>query len=241
VRQIVLDTETTGLEVSQGHRIIEIGCVELVGRKLTGNHYHQYINPQREIDQGAIEVHGITSDFLADKPLFARVAADFMEFVSGAELIIHNAPFDLGFLNNELQRLKSGHAGLEDACAVIDTLVMARAKHPGQRNSLDALCQRYGVDNSQRDLHGALLDAEILADVYLAMTGGQTALQLSDNGGDGSDGLVQGERIIRLPADRKPLPVIRASPEDIAAHEAQLEVIANSSGGKVLWRDLAER
>ena len=159
MRQIVLDTETTGLEVSQGHRIIEIGCVELVGRKLTGNHYHQYINPQREIDQGAIEVHGITNDFLADKPLFARVAADFIEFVSGAELIIHNAPFDLGFLNNELQRLESGHAGLEDACAVIDTLVMARAKHPGQRNNLDALCQRYGVDNSQRDLHGALLDA----------------------------------------------------------------------------------
>lgn len=241
MRQIVLDTETTGLEVSQGHRIIEIGCVELVSRKLTGNHYHQYINPQREIDQGAIEVHGITREFLEDKPSFARVAADFIEFVSGAELIIHNAPFDLGFLNNELQRLESGHAGLEDACAVIDTLVMARAKHPGQRNNLDALCQRYGVDNSQRDLHGALLDAEILADVYLAMTGGQTALQLSDNGGDGSDGLVQGERIIRLPADRKPLPVIRASLEDIAAHEVQLEVIANSSGGKVLWRDLAER
>jgi DNA polymerase-3 subunit epsilon len=239
VRQIVLDTETTGLEVSQGHRIIEIGCVELVGRKLTGNHYHQYINPQREIDQGAIEVHGITSDFLADKPLFSRVATDFIEFVSGAELIIHNAPFDLGFLNNELQRLDSGHAALEGACAVIDTLVMARAKHPGQRNNLDALCQRYGVDNSQRDLHGALLDAEILADVYLAMTGGQTALQLSDHGGDGSDGLVQGERIIRLPPDRKPLPVIRASLEDIAAHEAQLEVIAQSSGGKVLWRDLA--
>jgi len=241
VRQIVLDTETTGLEVSQGHRIIEIGCVELVGRKLTGNHYHQYVNPQREIDQGAIEVHGITNDFLSDKPLFGRVAADFIEFVSGAELIIHNAAFDLGFLNNELQRLESGHAGLQDACAVIDTLVMARAKHPGQRNNLDALCQRYGVDNSQRNLHGALLDAEILADVYLAMTGGQTALQLSDNGGDGSDGLVQGERIIRLPPDRKPLPVIRASAEDIAAHEAQLEVIANSSGGKVLWRDLTER
>ena len=241
MRQIVLDTETTGLEVSQGHRIIEIGCVELVGRKLTGNHYHQYINPQREIDQGAIEVHGITNDFLADKPLFGRVAADFIEFVSGAELIIHNAPFDLGFLNNELQRPDSGHAGLHDACTVIDTLVMARAKHPGQRNNLDALCQRYGVDNSQRDLHGALLDAEILADVYLAMTGGQTALHLSDNGGDGSDGLVQGERIIRLPADRKPLPVLHASVEEIAAHEAQLKVIANSSGGKVMWRDLAER
>ena len=238
MRQIVLDTETTGLEVSQGHRIIEIGCVELVGRKLTGNHYHQYINPQREIDQGAIEVHGITNEFLQDKPLFDRVAADFMEFVAGAELIIHNAPFDLGFLNNELQRLESGSGKLEDACAVIDTLVMARAKHPGQRYSLDALCQRYGVDNSQRDLHGALLDAEILADVYLTMTGGQTALQLSDSGGDGSDGQGRQERIIRLPAERRPLPVIPATAEELAAHEAQLEAIAASSGGAVLWRDL---
>lgn len=241
MRQIVLDTETTGLEVSQGHRIIEIGCVELVGRKLTGNHYHQYINPQREIDQGAIEVHGITNDFLADKPLFAQVAADFVEFVAGAELIIHNAPFDLGFLNNELQRLEAGRSKLDDACAVTDTLVMARAKHPGQRNNLDALCQRYGVDNSQRDLHGALLDAEILADVYLLMTGGQTALQLSDHGGDGSDGQERQEQMIRLPAGRQPLPVIRASVEELAAHETQLEAIASSNGGNVLWRSLAER
>ena len=239
MRQIVLDTETTGLEVSQGHRIIEIGCVELVGRKLTGNHYHQYINPQREIDQGAIEVHGITNEFLADKPLFHKIAADFVDLVAGAELITHNAPFDLGFLNNELQRLESGHGKVEDACAVIDTLVMARAKHPGQRNNLDALCQRYGVDNSQRDLHGALLDAEILADVYLLMTGGQTALQLSDNGGDGSDGLDHGEQIRRLSAQRKPLPVLRASAQELAEHEAQLDAIASSNGGKVLWRDLA--
>ena len=240
MRQIVLDTETTGLEVSQGHRIIEIGCVELVDRKLTGNHYHQYINPQREIDQGAIEVHGITTDFLADKPLFERIAADFIEFVAGAELIIHNAPFDLGFLNNELQRMGSANARLEDTSAVIDTLVMARAKHPGQRNNLDALCQRYMVDNSQRDLHGALLDAEILADVYLTMTGGQTALQLSDNGGDGSDGLAQVEQIIRLDADRKPLPIVRASAEELAAHDAQLDAIASGSGGKVLWRELGQ-
>ncbi|MEH6637268.1 MAG: DNA polymerase III subunit epsilon [Halioglobus sp.] len=240
MRQIVLDTETTGLEVSQGHRIIEIGCVELVDRKLTGNHYHQYINPQREIDQGAIEVHGITTDFLADKPLFERIAADFIEFVAGAELIIHNAPFDLGFLNNELQRMGSANARLEDTSAVIDTLVMARAKHPGQRNNLDALCQRYMVDNSQRDLHGALLDAEILADVYLTMTGGQTALQLSDNGGDGSDGLAQVEQIIRLGADRKPLPIVRASAEELAAHDAQLDAIASGSGGKVLWRELGQ-
>ncbi len=241
MRQIVLDTETTGLEVSQGHRIIEIGCVELVNRRLTGNHYHQYINPQREIDQGAIEVHGITNEFLDDKPLFAQIAADFIEFVSGAELIIHNAPFDLGFLDGELQRLPRKCGPIEELCAVIDTLVMARAKHPGQRNNLDALCQRYDVDNSQRDLHGALLDAEILADVYLAMTGGQTAFQLSDataNSGDGGPG---SQQIKRLGAGRPALPVIRATAAERAAHEAQLDAIAASSGGRVLWRELVER
>jgi DNA polymerase-3 subunit epsilon len=240
VRQIVLDTETTGLESSQGHRIIEIGCVELVNRKLTGNHYHQYINPQREIDQGAIEVHGITNEFLADKALFEHIAADFIEFVAGAELIIHNAPFDVGFLNSELQRLEPAQRKIEEDCSIIDTLVMARTKHPGQRNNLDALCQRYGVDNSQRDLHGALLDAEILADVYLLMTGGQTTLQLSDSGAN-DDGQSIGEQLKRLPAKRQPLPVIRASAEEIAAHELQLQAIANSSGGKVLWRDFADR
>jgi DNA polymerase-3 subunit epsilon len=238
VRQIVLDTETTGLEASQGHRIIEIGCVELVNRKLTGNHYHQYINPQRDIDQGAIEVHGITNEFLADKPVFEHIAADFIEFVAGAELIIHNAPFDVGFINSELQRLEAVQRKVDDDCSIIDTLVMARAKHPGQRNSLDALCQRYGADNSQRDLHGALLDAEILADVYLLMTGGQTTLQLSDTGAN-DDGQTMGEQIKRLSSERKPLPVIRASAEEIAAHEVQLEAIAGSSGGKVLWRDFA--
>ncbi|MBT7718484.1 MAG: DNA polymerase III subunit epsilon, partial [Halieaceae bacterium] len=170
MRQIVLDTETTGLEVSQGHRIIEIGCVELDTRRLTGNHYHQYINPNREIDQGAIEVHGITNEFLKDKPSFERIFREFLEFVEGSELVIHNAPFDLGFLNSEIQRLEPDAPRLEDRCKIVDTLVMARGKHPGQRNSLDALCQRYGVDNSQRDLHGALLDSEILADVYLLMT-----------------------------------------------------------------------
>lgn len=239
MRQIVLDTETTGLESSQGHRIIEIGCVELVNRKLTGNHYHQYINPQREIDQGAIEVHGITTEFLADKPLFAQVAADFMEYIAGAELIIHNAPFDLGFLNAELQRLERKRRVLEQDCPVIDTLVMARAKHPGQRNNLDALCQRYGVDNSQRELHGALLDAEILADVYLAMTGGQTMLQLSESGDDSGEGQSAGEQIRRLPASRPPLPVIRASAEEVREHEAQLDAIAKDSGGRVQWRELA--
>ena len=237
MRQIVLDTETTGLEASQGHRIIEIGCVELVNRRLTGNHYHQYINPRREIDQGAIEVHGITSEFLADKPVFEKVAAEFVDYIAGAELIIHNAPFDLGFLNAELQRLDSARVGLEEECPIVDTLVMARGKHPGQRNNLDALCQRYGVDNSQRDLHGALLDAEILADVYLAMTGGQTTFQLSDSGIADGEGNAGGETLRRLPADRKPLPVIRASDEELAAHEAQLEAIAGASGGRVLWRE----
>ncbi|TGD75318.1 DNA polymerase III subunit epsilon [Mangrovimicrobium sediminis] len=236
MRQIVLDTETTGLEVSQGHRIIEIGCVELDNRRLTGNHFHRYIKPDREIDQGAIEVHGITNEFLADKPRFAQVAADFMEFIEGAELVIHNAPFDLGFLNSELQRLDAERSALEQLCPVIDTLVMARSRHPGQRNNLDALCQRYGVDNSQRDLHGALLDAEILADVYLAMTGGQTAFQLSDSDGAGSEGSARGERIRRLPAGRPALPVIAASAEELAAHEAQLDAIA-AGGGRVIWRD----
>ena len=236
MRQIVLDTETTGLEVSQGHRIIEIGCVELQNRKLTGNHYHQYINPHREIDQGAIEVHGITNEFLADKPQFAQIARDFLSFIEGAELIIHNAPFDVGFLDSELQQFEQGHVGIESFCRVVDTLVMARTRHPGQRNNLDALCQRYGVDNSQRDLHGALLDAEILADVYLAMTGGQTAFQLSDAGNDGGDGARRSSRIMRLPGDRPALPVIRASKEEVAAHEAQLEAIAAGSG-RVLWRE----
>lgn len=235
MRQIVLDTETTGLEVSQGHRIIEIGCVELDNRRLTGNHYHQYVKPNRDIDQGAIEVHGITNEFLADKPVFEQVAREFLDFVRGAELVIHNAPFDLGFLNSEIGRLDLGEPALEEQCRVIDTLVMARSKHPGQRNSLDALCQRYDVDNSQRDLHGALLDAEILADVYLAITGGQTTFALSEH--DVSDGAARAETIRRLSADRKPLPVIVASPEELAAHEAQLEVIASSSGGNVLWRE----
>ncbi|GAB5449855.1 MAG: DNA polymerase III subunit epsilon [Halioglobus sp.] len=239
MRQIVLDTETTGLEVSQGHRIIEIGCVELVNRKLTGNHYHQYINPQREIDQGAIEVHGITQDFLADKPTFEQVGAEFLAFVSGAQLVIHNAPFDIGFLDSELARLEGCDQGLESLCTVVDTLVMARSKHPGQRNNLDALCQRYMVDNSQRDLHGALLDAEILADVYLAMTGGQTALQLTETSDD-SGTRSGGEPVRRLPSDRRPLPVVTASAEEVRAHEKQLQAIASKSGGEVVWRSLVQ-
>lgn len=237
MRQIVLDTETTGLEASRGHRIIEIGCVELVNRKLTGQHYHQYINPEREVDQGAIEVHGITDVFLADKPLFKQVVYDFIEFVDGAELIIHNAPFDVGFLNAELGRVPGQRALIEDRCGIVDTLQMARKKHPGQRNSLDALCQRYMVDNSQRDLHGALLDAEILADVYLAITGGQTAMLLG-SGGDGGRPGEEGVKIRRVSASRAPLPVIRASAEELEAHARNLDNIDKASGGKVRWRQL---
>lgn len=237
MRQIVLDTETTGLETSQGHRIIEIGCVELVNRKLTGQHYHQYINPGREIDQGAIEVHGITNEFLADKPAFDRVVEDFLEFVRGAELVIHNAPFDIGFINSELDRLPGKQGPIETFCGVIDTLVLARGKHPGQRNNLDALCSRYMVDNSQRDLHGALLDAEILADVYLAMTGGQTTFQLGSEASNES-GTAGGAEPSRLAEDRPRLKVIRASDAERSAHEASLENIAGAAGGKVLWREL---
>ena len=237
MRQIVLDTETTGLEVSRGHRIIEIGCVELVDRKLTGNHYHQYINPQRDIDQGAIEVHGITPEFLADKPVFSKIAREFYAFVEGAELIIHNAPFDIGFLDTELGKLEAGYSGLGQVCKVVDTLLMARAKHPGQRNSLDALCTRYMVDNSQRDLHGALLDAEILADVYLTMTGGQTTFALSDSELAGEDNMQGGATIRRVASSRAALPVIQASAVELAAHEELLDTIAAASGGKVLWRD----
>ena len=239
MRQIVLDTETTGLETSQGHRIIEIGCVELINRRLTGQHYHQYINPDREIDQGAIEVHGITNEFLADKPGFSQVANEFLAFVDGAELVIHNAPFDVGFINSELQRLDAAGGNIESRCSIIDTLQMARGKHPGQRNNLDALCQRYGVDNSQRDLHGALLDAEILADVYLAMTGGQTMFQLGS--GDAGDSTQQGaasQGLQRLAGDRQPLPVIRASDDELAAHQRSLEVIEKACDGPVLWREL---
>jgi len=234
MRQVVLDTETTGLEVSQGHRIIEIGCVELENRRLTGRHFHRYINPQRDIDAGAIEVHGITNTFLSDKPVFSKVSAEFELFVAGAELIIHNAPFDLGFLDAELQRLKPDAQPLGQRCRIIDTLVMARAKHPGQRNSLDALCQRYAVDNSSRKLHGALLDAEILADVYLIMTGGQTALQLSDEE-EGSNGQRRSTARRRISPDRAALRVIEPSAEEQAAHEAQLDAIA-AAGAEPVWR-----
>lgn len=234
MRQIVLDTETTGLEPSQGHRLIEVGCVELFNRRLTGRHYHQYINPQREIDAGAIEVHGITNEMLEDKPLFAAIVDDMLDFIRGAELIIHNAPFDLGFLNSELKLLGRSDR-VEGFCGIIDTLVMARQRHPGQKNNLDALCQRYGVDNSQRDLHGALLDAEILADVYLAMTGGQTALALAGSDQTANQQVVT-SAIRRLPSARPPLPVICATAQELEAHERRLQEIDKKSAGNTVWR-----
>jgi DNA polymerase III subunit epsilon len=237
VRQIVLDTETTGLEPSQGHRIIEIGCVEIIDRKLTGNHYHQYIRPDREIDEGAIEVHGITNEFLADKPEFSQIVDDFLMFVSGAELIIHNAPFDVGFLDSELARLNPKRA-IANLCNILDSLVLARGKHPGQKNSLDALCKRYAVDNSQRDLHGALLDAEILADVYLLMTGGQTALSL----GSATAGSAAGASTLRRLSNSRPaLPVITASEEELAAHYDKLATIERAAGEPSLWRQLERK
>ncbi len=241
MRQIVLDTETTGLEPSAGHRIIEIGCVELVNRKLTGRHYHQYINPEREVEQGAIEVHGITNEFLADKPVFSQIVDDFIDFVDGAQLVIHNAPFDVGFINHEFKLLNRQLPKLESRCSILDTLALARNKHPGQKNNLDALCKRYEIDNSQRDLHGALLDAEILADVYLIMTGGQTRLALGagdSQSGDGDD--TQGERVRRV-SGRQPGKVILPSEEEQARHRAKLDMLNKASDGACLWLAMEEQ
>ena len=234
MRQVVLDTETTGLEPEQGHKIIEIGCVELVNRKLTGRHYHQYIKPMRDIDEGAMEVHGITNEMLEDKPVFAQVADEFLTFIGDAELVIHNAPFDVGFLDNELKLLNRGLALIADRCDILDTLVYARRKHPGQKNNLDALCKRYMVDNSQRDLHGALLDAEILADVYLLMTGGQTNLALGGNQSGSGD--QEGEdQIVRLDVSRPRLKVLAPSEEELSAHREKLSTIDKASGGNCVW------
>jgi DNA polymerase-3 subunit epsilon len=226
MRQIVLDTETTGLEPEQGHRIIEIGCVEMIDRRLTGNNFHQYLQPDREIDAAATEVHGITNESLEDKPRFADMAQDFIDYVRGAELIIHNAPFDVGFLDHELGLMQSA-ARIDSLCAVTDTLMMAKKMHPGQRNSLDALCKRYDIDNSHRELHGALLDAEILADVYLMMTGGQASLVLdgvaSDDYGDHSADAIQ-----RLPSNRPKLKIVLANEQELEAHEGQLRAMGEA-------------
>ena len=232
MRQIVLDTETTGLEHSQGHRVIEIGCVELLSRRPTGRTFHKYLCPDREVDPGALAVHGITNDFLATQPRFKDVADELLGFIDGAELVIHNATFDVGFLDAELKRL-GRQASVTQLCSVLDTLALARQMHPGQRNSLDALCERYGVDNSRRDLHGALLDARILADVYLAMTGGQGDLTL------GAEPVLQNvtDSAARR-ASRPPvrIPVVRASEAELAAHEAILAALDKASGNKTLFR-----
>jgi DNA polymerase-3 subunit epsilon len=231
VRQIVLDTETTGLEVSEGHRIIEIGCIELRHRRPTGQKWHRYLRPGREVEAGALAVHGITNEFLESQPAFADVVEEFLAFVEGAELVIHNAEFDVGFLDAELAA--TGRATrIADHCRVCDTLSLARRMHPGQRNNLDALCKRYGVDNSGRDLHGALLDARILADVYLAMSGGQAALGL-----DGSPSGT-GMAVAAAPVARGAvcIPVIRASEAELAAHECALQAIDRASNNRAIFR-----
>lgn len=232
MRQVVLDTETTGLEIEAGHRIIEIGCVEIIDRKLTRRHYHQYINPERDIDEGALEVHGITSQFLSDKPVFNDVWEAFLEFVNGSELVIHNAAFDVAFINSEMRKLNPGLGEITDYCSVVDSLELARNKHPGQKNNLDALCKRYSVDNSQRELHGALLDAEILADVYLLLTGGQVTLGL----GDETQSSSARTGVARLDSDRPRLRVIKASVEEMAAHEERLDALEKKSESGVIWR-----
>jgi len=233
MRQVILDTETTGIGAEKGHRIIEIGCVEMIDRKLTGRHYHQYVNPQRSSDVEAVGVHGITDEFLADKPLYGQIAQAFYEFIDGAELVIHNAPFDIGFMDAEFRRLNMPMTNT--FCTVLDTLVMARDMRPGQRNSLDALCRSYGIDNSHRELHGALLDAEILADVYLMMTGGQTDLLFSSGTIENDDSSV----LLNLEAlgnvDSNTLSVVRATPDELTAHDEILDVLDKKSDGAI-WR-----
>lgn len=233
MRQIILDTETTGIDPKQGHRIIEIGCVELVDRKLTHRHYHQYIHPERDVEQEAIDVHGITNEFLTDKPKFAKIADDFMQFVVGAELIIHNAPFDIGFINHELSLLKQNPWGkIEQHCKITDTLKMARKTYPGQRNSLDALCKRLGVDNSGRTLHGALLDSEILADVYLLMTGGQVSLSLAT---ESATNKTNTPIIQKTREQRGALRVTSPSNDELADHQSYLETLFKGQENPPYW------
>jgi len=234
MRQIVLDVETTGLETTAGHRIIEIGCVELLNRRPTGQKFHRYLNPEREIDSGALAVHGIDMAKLLQAPKFAEIAAELVAFIEGAELIIHNAPFDVGFLDAEFARLP-GLRAVAEICRVLDTLALARALHPGQRNSLDALCKRYSVDNTKRELHGALLDAGILVDVYLAMTGGQSALALDTRATEATAARAASMAdTLRAPGITLSMPV--ADADELRQHESLLDLIHKASGGKVLWR-----
>jgi DNA polymerase-3 subunit epsilon len=250
MRQIVLDTETTGLEVEQQHRVIEIGCVEIFNRRLTGRSFHRYLNPERDIDAGAQAVHGLSRERLGKEPKFAQIHDEFLEFVRDAELIIHNAAFDVAFLNAEIARFGAGaQAGavagaatgvpggvskLTDLCRVLDTLALARQMHPGQRNSLDALCKRYSVDNSHREYHGALLDAKILADVYLAMTGGQAKFTLSAESDTARSRARQAAPARSAQADR--IAVVRASPDELMAHELVLALLDKASRGNTVWR-----
>ncbi|MFC1630484.1 DNA polymerase III subunit epsilon [Pseudomonadota bacterium] len=233
MRQVVLDTETTGLDPNKGHRIIEIGCVELIDRKRTGNELHQYLQPDRKIDAGAIEVHGITNEFLQDKPKFEDIVDDFLAYIKDSQLIIHNAPFDVGFINNELLLTGRDLGETKQYCEVVDSLVMARRMRPGQKNSLDALCRHFNIDNSQRDFHGALLDAELLAEVYLALTGGQSALFQEGDSGQRS----RAEKIIRKLDSKRPLlPIIQATAEESRLHEAWLDELDSKTDGKCVWR-----
>jgi DNA polymerase-3 subunit epsilon len=241
MRQVVLDTETTGLEPELDHRVIEIGCVELVNRRCTGRAFHRYLNPEREIDDGALAVHGISRTELDGQPRFAQIADELLGFIEGAELVIHNAAFDMAFLDAELKRLPGEPRQITGICQILDTLALARELHPGQRNSLDALCKRYGIDNSARaELHGALLDARILADVYLAMTGGQGALALADS--LTSAQAAAAARTTRAPLRTAvPLMVLAATSAEIEAHELMLAVIVRAGGGRCLWAALEVR
>ena len=241
MRQLVLDTETTGLEVGLGHRIIEIGCVELVNRRLTGRNFHKYINPDREIDDGALEVHGITQEFLSDKPRFTDIWDEFKEFLQGDELIIHNAPFDVAFLNHEIGLLNLGLPAIQDQSSVVDSLALAREKHPGQRNSLDALCRRYSIDNSQRVLHGALLDAEILSDVYLLLTGGQGGLFDVAEEAKSEDHV---DKVISVSASGSQslsgFLEVKASESEVREHEEFLSFIEERNSNSSIWRSSSE-
>jgi DNA polymerase-3 subunit epsilon len=232
-RYLVLDTETTGLEPRQGHKIIEIGCVELIERRLTGNNYQQFLNPEREIDEGALEVHGISRSDLEDKPTFGLIADDFLDYVRGATLIIHNAAFDVGFLDHELGLLERNLGSISDYCSVVDTLLMAREVHPGQRNSLDALCQRYFISNEHRSLHGALLDSEILAEVYLAMTGGQLNLLGEQDSTENENQMAIAPRV--FDPERAPTKIIPASAEEITEHEKWMQMLSEKKGETVSW------
>ncbi len=231
MRQIILDTETTGIDPKQGHRIIEIGGVELVNRRLTGKHFHEYVNPEREVEEEALQVHGISNEFLHDKPLFKEVAEKFIDYIDGAELIIHNAPFDIGFLNHEFKLMRAKVRRVTDICSVIDTLAMARQLHPGQRSNLDALCKRYGVDNTNRELHGALLDSEILAQVYLAMTGGQTALFAEADEKRSTSDSVRATEVVEK-KQRDSLLVIEANEQELTAHQTFIDKL---EGNEKLW------